>query len=287
MTTVPTPPVLPATSAAASPFALGEPVHQPTALDVVRSEWLKLRTVRSTFWTLAVTVVVMVGFSVLVSVLQVATWDQLTAEEQQANPIDGASSALAGLSMAQLAVVVLGVMVISSEYSTGGIRSTFTAVPRRTRVVVAKAIVLGLSTLVVGTVASFAAFFVAQLILATKDFEVGLGDPDVLRAVLGGGLYLAACALFGLGVGLIIRSTGGGVTISVAALFVLPPLTLLIPGDVGEEIQKFVTSNAGGNIATTGSSPDRLGPWVGYLVFTLWWVVLLGVGTWLVRRRDV
>lgn len=283
MTAVPPPPA----TSAASPFALDGPVHRPTTLDVVRSEWLKLRTVRSTFWTLAVTVVVMVGFSVLVCAAQVATWDQLSAEEQQANPINGASSALAGLSLAQLAVVVLGVMVISSEYSTGGIRSTFTAVPRRARVVIGKAVVLGLSTLVVGIVASFVAFFVGQLILATKHFEVGLGDPDVLRAVVGSGLYLAACSLFGLGIGLIVRNTGGGVTISVAALFVLPPLTMLIPGTVGDQIQKFITSNAGQTVAATGSAPDRLGPWVGYLVFTVWWLVLLGVGTWLVRRRDV
>lgn len=276
-----------ATGGAASPFALDAPVHRPTTVDVIRSEWLKLRSVRSTFWTLAVLVLVMVGFSVLVCAAQVATWDQLTAQEQAANPINGTSSALAGLSLAQLAVVVLGVMTITSEYSTGGIRSTFTAVPRRHRVVVAKAVVLAVSTLVVGLVASFVAFFVGQLILSTKGFDVGIGDPDVLRAVFGSGLYLAACALFGLGIGLIVRNTGGGITIAVASLFVLPPLSLLIPGTVGDEIQKYVTSNAGQAVATTGSSADRLSAWVGYLVFTVWWLVLVAVGTWLVRRRDV
>jgi ABC-2 type transport system permease protein len=277
------------TATDASSFSYDAPVHRPTLLDVVRSEWLKLRTVRSTFWTLAAVVAIMVGFGVLICVAQVATWDQLSASEQQANPVNGTTSSLAGLLFAQLAMVVLGVLVITSEYSTGGIRSTLVAVPRRGRIVVAKGIVIGLVTLVVGTVASFLAFFAGQAVLATKDFDDSIGGENVLRAVFGSGLYLAACALFGLGIGLCIRSSGGGITVAVAGLFVLPPLSLVIPGSVGEQIQKYVTSNAGQAITETSSSvpSDRLGPWVGYLVFTLWWVVLVAIGTWLLKRRDV
>jgi hypothetical protein len=273
----------------ASSFAFGGPVHRPTLLDVIRSEWLKIRTVRSTFWTLAVVVAVMVGLGVLISWAQVATWDQLSESERQANPVDGTGTSLAGLLFGQLAMVVLGVLAITSEYSTGGIRSTLVAVPRRTRVVVAKVVVVGAITLVVGTVASFLAFFAGQAVLATKDFNDSLGDDQVLRAVFGAGLYLAACALFGLGIGLVIRSTGGGITIAVAALFVVPPLTLLIPGRWGDEVQKYVTSNAGQAVADTAASgpTDRLGPWAGYLVFTLWWVGLVAIGTWLLKRRDV
>ncbi len=271
----------------AGSFAYDAPVHEPTLLDVVRSEWLKLRSVRSTYWTMAVVFVAMVGFGALISFASVATWDQLTAEQQAANPVNGATTALAGALFGQLAMVVIGVLTITSEYSTGGIRSTLVAVPRRNRVVVAKAFVVGVLALVVGLVSSFVAFFVGQVILATKDFDVAIGAPNVLRAVVGTGLYLAGCALFGLGIGLIIRSSGGGITIAIAALFVLPPLLSLIPGSVGDQIQKFVPSNAGQAITDTVTQPDRLGAWVGYLVFTVWWLVLLAVGSWLLRRRDI
>jgi ABC-2 type transport system permease protein len=178
-------------------------------------------------------------------------------------------------------------MAITSEFSTGGIRSTLVAVPRRGRVVVAKAVVVGALALVVGTISSFVAFFAGQAVLATKDFQDGIGDPNVLRALFGSGLYLAACALFGLGIGLVIRSTGGGITIAIAALFVVPPLVGVIPGRWGEEIQKFVTSNAGQAVIETTTSPDRLGPWVGYLVFTAWWAALVALGAYLLRRRDL
>jgi ABC-2 type transport system permease protein len=271
----------------AATFAFDAPVHRPTLVDVVRSEWLKVRTVRSTFWTMAVVFVTMVGFGALICFAQVATWDQLSTQQQQANPVNGTASSLSGLLFGQLAMVVVGVLAITSEYSTGGIRSTLVAVPRRGRLVVAKAFVVGLMALVVGTVSSFAAFFAGQAILATKDFHDTLGDAEVLRAVFGSGLYLAACALFGLGLGLIIRSTGGGITVAVAALFVVPPLVGVIPGRWGDEIQKFVTSNAGQVISETTVSPDRLGPWAGYLVFTLWWLALVALGTYLLRRRDL
>jgi ABC-2 type transport system permease protein len=262
-------------------FALDAPVHHPTLLDVIRSEWLKLRSVRSTFWSLAVVVVAMVGFGALIC------WAQVATIADQPEPIDGTESALAGLLFAQLAMVVLGVMAITAEFTTGGIRSTLLAVPRRGRLVVAKALVVGVTALVVGTAASFAAFFVGQVVLATERVHDSIGDPGVLRAVAGSGLYLAACALLGLGVGLLVRSTGGGVTAAVALLFVVPPLTFLIPGRVGEEVQKYVTANAGRPITQAVPDSGQLGPWVGYLVFTLWWVVLVAVGAWLLKRRDV
>lgn len=268
-------------------FAFDAPVHTPTALDVIRSEWLKLRTVRSTYWTMAVVFVAMVGFGALISFATVATWDQLSAQQQASNPVNGTTTALSGAVFGQLAMLVIGVMAITAEYSTGGIRSTLVAVPRRGRVVFAKAVVVGLLALVVGMVSSFVAFFVGQLVLATKDFDVAIGDPNVLRAVIGTGLYLAGCGLFGLGVGLIIRSTGGGITIAIAVVFVLPPLISLIPGSVGDQLQKYMPSTAGQAITDTLGSPDRLGPWVGYLVFTLWWLALIGIGTYLLRRRDL
>ena len=270
----------------AGSFAFDAPVHEPTVFDVIRSEWLKLRSVRSTYWTMAVVFVAMVGFGALLSFASVATWDQLTAEQQAASPVNGTTTALSGALFGQLAMVVIGVLTITSEYSTGGIRSTLVAVPRRNRVVVAKAVVVGLLALVVGLLSSFVAFFAGQAILATKNFDAGIGDPNVARAIAGTGLYLAG-SRFGLGVGLVIRSSGGGITLAIASLFVLPPLALLIPGSAGDEIQKFLPSNAGQAITDTVTAPDRLGAWVGYLVFTLWWVVLLVVGSWLLRRRDI
>lgn len=271
----------------AEQFRLDDAPHSPTLLDVVRSEWLKLRTLRSTFWTLLVGIALVVGLGALLAWAQVATWDQLSAAEQRANPVDGTATALSGITFGQLALVVLGVLTVTGEFSTGGIRATLVAVPRRGRVVAAKVVVVGVVALVAGTAAAFLAFFASQPVLATKGFDVGLGDADVLRALFGAGLYLAASALFGLGIGLVVRSTGGAIAIALAALLVLPGLSALIPGSAGDEVQKFVTSNAGQVVFDTDPTASTLSPWAGYAVFTAWWLVLVLLGGWLLRTRDV
>jgi ABC-type transport system involved in multi-copper enzyme maturation permease subunit len=250
------------------------------------SEWTKLWSVRSTFWTLLVLFVVTVGFAAL------ATWGTMQGVDANAESVpaefDSTSLTLAGLTFGQLAAAVLGAMVISSEYSTGGIRSTLTAVPGRLRLLLAKALVYVAVAFVVGLVTCLASFFLGQVFLH-EEYRVSLGDPGVTRAVIGGALYVAGSGMFGFALGALVRHTAGAITAAVALLLVLPPLTLLLPGDWGDTVTRHFTSNAGQQITSAthvNTVPAVLGPWEGYAWFTLEWVVLLVVAAVLMRRRD-
>jgi ABC-2 type transport system permease protein len=251
---------------------------------VLRSEWTKFWSVRSTLWTLLIAIGLTVGLGVLFSWGLSTNLNDLSAEERAT--LDPTGVSLGGLGFGQLAIAVLGVLIISSEYSTGGIKATLTAVPQRLKVLLAKALVLLVVALVVGTVTSFAAFFLGQLFWERVDLATSLSDRDVLRAVLGGGLYVAGSGLFGYAFGVLLRHTAGAITAVVALLLVLPPLTLLLPGEWGETIEKNFTSNAGQTITTVTPAPNLLDPWVGYAVFTVQWLVVLTAGAVLMHRRD-
>jgi ABC-2 type transport system permease protein len=272
-----------ATSPPTTADAASAGVHTQTLADVIASEWIKIRTVRSTSWTLAAAFVLTVAFGALLSWGVAATWDP--ADEM--GGIDALSTSLAGMLFGELALVVFGVLFITAEYSTGGIRATLVSVPKRSRVVVAKTIVVAGVALVVSTVTVLVSFFIGQALLASEGLNVGLGDPNVLRALVGSALYLTAAALFGLGIGLVVRSSGGGITAAIAGLIVLPSLSGLLPGQWGQNVGKFITTNAGRPITLVETNPDSLGPWVGYAVFVGWAVALLVVGTIALRRRDV
>lgn len=269
---------------AAERAAVENPPTRSTLSRVIRSEWTKFWSVRSTMWTLLTVLVLTIGLGALFTWGTESTWEQVPADQRVG--FDPTATSLGGLIFAQLAAAVLGAMVITTEYSTGGIRTTLTAVPRRMRVLTAKAIVLGVTTLVVGMLVSFAAFFVGQPILGIADLQTSIDQPDVLRAVIGGGLYVFACGMFGFALGTLLRHTAGAITIAVALLLVVPPLLGLLPGDWGDAISRYFTSNAGSQIMSVVLSPDALSPWNGYLVFTLWWVVILAVAAWLMNRRD-
>ena len=188
------------------------PPSTASLANVVRSEWTKLWSVRSTMWTLLLVVVLTVGFAALFTWGTESTWDEAPADQKAI--FDATSTSLAGLIFAQLAIGVLGVMVITSEYSTGGIRTSLTAVPRRLRLLAAKGIVLAVVAFVVGTVTSFVAFFVGQAFLAKVGIETSLGEPQVLRAVVGGGLYVLASGMFGFALGALLRHTAAAVTLA-------------------------------------------------------------------------
>lgn len=252
-----------------------------TLANVVASEWTKLRSVRSTLWTSASTFFVTVGLSALVC------WGFAGAQNGSApRVVDATGLSLAGITMGQLAIVVLGVMVIASEYTSGGIRTTFTAVPQRLKVVGAKALVLGAVALVVGLATSVVAFALGQLFFGRAGLGASLSDPGVARAVFGGGLYLAATALFGFALGTLLRTTAGAITVAVGALLVLPFITGVLPGEWGAAINRYLPSNAGRRIMEVGTSSPGLGPWTGFLVFCLWSAVIAGVGAVLIQRRD-
>ena len=272
------------TAVATPPTRAAGPVRRVGLLQVLRSEWTKLWSVRSTPWSLLALVVVTVGFSALVSWGTGANFDQQPAEQQAL--FDPTYVGLSGLALGQLALAVLGVLVITSEYSTGGIRTSLAAVPRRWRLVVAKALVLSLVALVVGMITSFGAFLVAQGFLNHYGHGTTLGAPHVLRAVAGGGLYLVLSALFGFAIGTVLRQTAASIVATVALLLVVPPLTQLLPGSWGDAITRWFTSNAGQQISTVFSQPDTLSPWRGYAAFVVETLAVLAVGLVLVTRRD-
>lgn len=255
-----------------------------TFLNVLRSEWTKLRSLRTTWWTVLAALVVCIGLSLLIDWAIVANWD--TAPPQERAAFDPTSNAFNGVGLGQLAMAVLGVLALSSEYSTGGVRATFIAVPRRLLVLGAKAVVVALLGLAVGLVIAFACFLGGQAVFASQDLDVPLSDPGVLRAVFGAALYIAGCGMFGLAVASVVRQTPGSITAVVALLFVLPLLTLAIPGEVGDVVTKYFTANAGQAVLTTSTLETSLSPWAGYAVFTLEWLVVLGIGALVLRRRD-
>jgi ABC-type transport system involved in multi-copper enzyme maturation permease subunit len=192
--------------------------------------------------------------------------------------------------VAQLAVGVLGVVAITSEYQTGSIRATFAAVPQRRAVLAAKAVVVATVTALVGTASALAAFLVGQAVLAHKGLQAHLGDPGALRAVVGAGLYLAVLSLLALGLGTLVRSTAGAVAAVVGLVFVLPGLVGALPASWEDAITPFLPSDAGqALIGQTKFAPQGLhllSPWVGLAVVCGYAAVALGAATVLVSRRD-
>lgn len=251
---------------------------------VMRSEWTKLFSLRSTAWTLLALVAATVGIGTLTSWGTNHGWPSMSPGDRA--DFDPTSTSLAGMALGQLAIAVLGTLTISAEYSTGGIRTTLATVPNRRMLLAGKALVFTAVAFVIGLVTSFAAFFAGQPWFAKRGIGASLGDDGVLRAVIGGGLYVAASGLFGLAMGVLLRRTAGAVTASVAALLVLPGLTNILPGTWGDAIVRYFTSNAGQQISYVHQSGNHLTPWVGFAVYCLWWIVPLGLGAWLMNRRD-
>ena len=245
--------------------------------DVLRSEFCKLRSVRSTSWALGATVVFNVGLAALVAIV---------LPEHLTRNFDATRISLGGLHLSQLAIGVLGVLVITSEYDSGTIRVSLSAVPRRRLLLAAKAIVFAATALIVGTFASFAAYFVFQAFLADDRLRTSLGDPGVLRAVIGGGLFLTVLGLFGLGLGAILRGSAGAIAALFGLLFV-PRLVLeLLPRSWQDTIGPYVPLEAGSQIYSLRHDAGALGAWSGFGVFCLYAAVALGVGFVLIDRRD-
>ncbi|MFL6130647.1 MAG: ABC transporter permease subunit [Mycobacteriales bacterium] len=251
------------------------------------SEWTKIRSVRSTVWSLALLAVSFPGFTALLVGLTVAGWAQMTEQDRARVVADPAEVILgSGFLISQPAICVLGVMVIGSEYSTGMIRSSLLAVPRRLPMLAAKALVLSLLTLVVSVVVAFVSFFIGAALLDSK-VPVSLGDPGVLRAVVGTALYLAVVSLFAFAIGAIVRHTAAGITAVIGFVLVVAPLVQLLPGKAGDYIHAYLPTEAGLLIGQAEQSPeDLLSPWQGFGVFCLWTAVLLIAAAMLLKRRD-
>jgi ABC-type transport system involved in multi-copper enzyme maturation permease subunit len=255
------------------------------AADVLRSEWTKIRSVRSTYWTLLSAAVTIVGLSAIVCAVYVAQFDKLSVQDKAG--FDAASASLVGGILAQLAIAVLGVLVITSEYGSGMIRATFAAVPQRLTVLAAKAAVFTAVTVAVTTTACFVAFFVGQGILSAKDVGVSLGAPNALRTVVGTGLYLAILGLLALALGTLIRKTAGAITAIVGILFVLPVLASFLPSSM-DAVAKYLPSNAAQAMLSghTKAGDNVLSAWLGLGVFFLYAAVALVAAAFTLVHRD-
>lgn len=252
---------------------------------VLGSEWTKLVSVRSTVWTLLVTALVGIGLGAIVTSAQAARWSTRTIAAQAA--FDPTRSSLAGLLFAQLAIGVLAVLVVSAEYSTGTIRATFAAVPHRPLVLAAKVTLFSAVALFVGEVVSVVAFLVGQQILSGKTPTASLFDPSVVRAVLGGGLYLAALGLLALGLATIIRHTAAAISTFVGVLFILPIISDVLPSSFADDVGRFLPQNIGTVMLTAHyHGTDPFGPWTGFCLLCGYAVVLLIVGGILLVKRD-
>ncbi len=250
---------------------------------VLRSEWIKLRSLPSAAWSLAATLVLIVGFGAMYSLVRV-TRPPVTAA-QFAN-FDPTAISLGGVTLAQLAAGVLGVLLISGEYATGMVHATFAAVPRRLPVLWGKAVALALASLTVCVPATVVAFLTGQSILAREHLDVALSHPGTARAVLGSALYLTGVGLLGLGLGALLRSTAGAVAALFGVLFAFQLVAGLLPSAWSDHVYKFLPAPAG--LAITAVRPDAasLAPWTGFLVFLLYISAVLAVAAWRMRGRD-
>ena len=266
-----------ATTVTPSPAAaLTAPTRQPPVLpNLLRSEWAKIRTVRSTYWALAAAVAAMIGYGAINSASHTG------ARHGTFAPI---LTSLSGVLLAQLAIGVLGVLVITTEYSTGMIRSTFAAAPQRHSVIIAKAGVLGAAAFAVGTVASLVAFLAGQAIMGANG--VSLTSPGALRSVIGVGLYLGLLGIFAVALGTIIRRSTGAIAALVGLILILPALLMTLPASIQDTVVKFLPGNAGQAIFTTGQDTSTLAPWAGLVVFAAYAAAALALALILLRRRD-
>jgi len=253
----------------------------PDFADIVASELWKLRSVRSTYWTLFAAVAFNVAFAALEAIFLP---DRLSASDKAT--LDGVRVSLGGSHLSQIAIGVLGVLVISSEYTTGMIRSTLSAVPRRRLLLAAKAIVFAATAFTVGMVASFAAYFVFQGLLRGDSLHSSIGDPGVIRALVGGGLYLTALGLLGLGLGAVIRASAGAIAALLGMLFVPQILVQLLPEVWKTSVGRYVPMEAGSQIFAQHREAGALGPWAGFGVFCVYAAIALALGFILIDRRD-
>jgi ABC-2 type transport system permease protein len=253
------------------------------------AEWTKIRSVRSTLWTLIIALIVIIGFTALISWVVVANWNGPHAAARDARAISDPTSIIYGVAiyLGQLAIAVLGVLVVTTEYSTGVIRASLLAVPRRYTMLAAKVLVFTLLMLVLAEVMAFGSFFVGAAILHSH-VSVSLSDHDVLRATFGAGLYLVAFGLFALAIGVLIRHTAGAISIAVGVAFVLPILAGLLPDtSFFNHLNAYLPVQAGSQIyVVRPNGAPLLSSWQGLGVLGIYVVVLLGIGAYLFNRRD-
>jgi ABC-2 type transport system permease protein len=260
-------------------------VARVSLLGVIRSEWIKLRSLRSTWFSLLATFLIIDGLGTLFSALR--------AHHLGRGPnvvllnYDTTQISLRGVFLAQLAVGVLGVLVISGEYGTGMIRSSLAAVPRRQPVLLAKALVFAAVVFVVSLVATFVGFLLGQQAQASTHFQATLSTPGALRAIFGAAIYLTLIGLLAVGLGFVVRNTAGAIATLFAIVLVAPLLASALPSPYDSDVTKYLPLTAGNRvISTVNPDANTLGPWAGIGITALYALVALVAGAVVLRRRD-
>ena len=279
-----------ATAPAAPSAVAGARVTFPR---VLHSEWLKLRTLRSTWWTLGIAFVLLAGLPILLTVASKAVPELAT--EAAAGSADAVQNVVSGgLQMGALAIVVLAALVVTSEYTTGAIRSTLTAVPSRLPVLVAKLAVVVAVTFAIGVVSSAVAFGISGLV--EPDVVPDFSAPEVTRVVLGGPLFLAAIAAFTFATGALLRNTAATIAVVMALLLVIENVVSLVPWKVFEYVRPLLPFSAGSSVMSTQATLDtsgemfprafEAGPWGGFAILLGWVAVLFVAAAVRLRTRD-
>jgi ABC-2 type transport system permease protein len=265
-------------------YATSMPAGRVSLKGLLRSEWTKLRTVRSTMWTLGATVFIGVGASAVAMVVTRAHWTTESAGARAA--FDPTEVSLVGAYLGgALLLGVLGILVVSSEYATGTIRATLAAEPRRPMVLAAKVLVFAAVSLIIAEVTSFVSFLLGQELLTSPAKHATLSSPGTLRAVVGTGLFLCLVGLFALGTAAIVRHTAGAIGAYVFVLLVLPVIVSGLPSSIANQIARFLPLSIG-SVMTNNSVPNAYGPWTEFAILCGYTVLALALGAVLLVRRD-
>ena len=261
------------------------PALKVTQARVLVSEFTKFRTVRSTVWTLLVAVVLMIGLSALFAAVTASQYHTFgPADRATFNPV---STSLGGMMFAVVAFGVLGVLMISGEYSTGMIRSSLTAVPRRLPVLWGKLAVFAGVIFSVSLVASFISFFLGQALLNSHQLGVSITAPGALRSVIGAALYVTVAGMIGVALGALFRNTAAGIATFAGVFFVIPPLTGLLPASISDHLTQYLPSDAGEAVwGGARGVTDALSPWTGFALLCGYAVVLIAAAALRLRRVD-
>ncbi|MFG2480539.1 ABC transporter permease [Streptomyces fagopyri] len=268
------------------PTPTARPDYRVTGRRVLRSEWAKLWSLRSTWITLGLALVFLVAFGLIAA----AQYKSRINSGHHMDPDFARSTAVSlslfGTNFAQLALGVLGVLVTAGEYSTGMIRSTLAAVPRRLPVLWSKSAVFGLVSLAVSTVGVFVAFPFASGIVSGTNAAMTLSHPGVVRSLLGAGLYLGLVGVIGAALGALLRSVAGGISVLVGALMLVPGLISLLPSSWQDDISPYLPSNAGESMFALTHDSTTLAPTAGLVVFLGWTVLALAGAAYRLVRSD-
>jgi ABC-2 type transport system permease protein len=254
-----------------------------TQARVIHSEWTKLRSLPSTAWSLLATVALIIGVGALYSLLRVTRPPTTPAAVASFDPT---AVSLTGVQLAELAVGVLGVLVIAGEYATGTIRTSLAAVPRRLPLLWAEAVVVAGATLLLCLPAALAAFLIGQSILSGQQLNIALNAPGVARAVAGSALYLSAIGLLGLALGALVRNTAGAVSALFAILFAPQLLTGLLPQTWSHRIYPYLPGPAGVAVTNVQPDPATLTPWTGFALLCLYVTIVLTLATQHLHHHD-